>query len=806
MAKMTPENAQSILKKHTIEADAKHLADAYDNIELFEALLAAGADPNYMVEGSTPLFMDAYGRSKYFPFKLLMEYGADPNRPYKNDPKSPNVIFDMASTSGPGMFFWPMLEAGLELNAFHPVTGENLVTYMVRQPYSSVDVLKNLLENGADPNLPNKNGFTIYELLAQNKIRTRKPEFFLLKKYEKGGRELPPIPEGIISPVKKPILKISYEDSISSWRALEVLGKDVDSLTVRMYNLYFYDTEFPRSHTAALNIVFSLLERAKTPSQWQDIATVFEYDKHHIDVARKYIRSFEVYDVNAVHSNDLWKDTQLYKFDEVTDDMREKLMHATMTIRVSDPEMLETIEPGTWMNIPYRSASPFWYLENKDAGTFFALFKSEGGKWMSREGEIGTDGKLKPVAGISKGYYKEENNRAEAFAFGKKEAGYELVYKNYDTAYNIEEEIRNGKAEEKINENKANYSEEAIAAIQNEDVAKLRSILATGVHPDTLKTSYGKLATEYVADKYRTTQKHAEMLQLLLDHGADINHKEYDHPLLQQVCSGHAKNEASDEMVRCLIAAGADIFANSKSKGYHKSSVLQSACYGGMLWFVAYLLEKGVPVDYKDTEGMTALNYAVLSDRNSAAIIDVLLKNGADKNDFLTLSPHGSTSLENAEIPETIEKIISLGFDINMKNSHGYPGLFRAAEYGTAEIFETYLNLGAGVDLPNVLNRVNYRLHDKGSKQQSVEVSLKKLRMLHQRGYDITAGTTTFTWTYQSYEGRKKITKFEEQVLLDLWEMGCRPSWKKTFLEYVKRVNSTKLIALAETLPEHRVS
>ena len=82
---------------------------------------------------------------------------------------------------------------------------------------------------------------------------------------------------------------------------------------------------------------------------------------------------------------------------------------------------------------------------------------------------------------------------------------------------------------------------------------------------------------------------------------------------------------------------------------------------------------------------------------------------------------------------------------------------------------------------------------------------MKKLKMLYERGYDITGGTDTFTSIYRSYEGRKKIAKFEEQILLDLWEMGCRPSWKKPFLEYVTRVNSAKLIALAETLPENMI-
>lgn len=43
------------------------------------------------------------------------------------------------------------------------------------------------------------------------------------------------------------------------------------------------------------------------------------------------------------------------------------------------------------------------------------------------------------------------------------------------------------------------------------------------------------------------------------------------------------------------------------------------------------------------------------------------------------------------------------------------------------------------------------------------------------------------------YKKRKKIAKWEQQALLDLWAMDCRPIKTITFTQYVQKINSKPL-------------
>lgn len=797
MEKMTSRKAKSILKKNNLEADGKYLFNAFNDTEVFKALLAAGADPNHLeVEFDVPILSLAYSRQEYVPFMLLIQYGANPDVPSSTNADRTPIIFEMVDPqTGIDRYLWHMIQANANLNQLHPQTGYTLLMHSASRYYVSIDTLEYLIARGANPNLPNKAGFTIYDLIDEGKINLHKPELLMLKKHQMGYQEPATIQKEFLPPAQKPDLKIQFSHSLSAWRGIEVLDKTEDILTVRMYNLGLYDSDFPRTHTHALNIVFSLLENAKTPSEWQQIAAAFEFKKYHLGVARKYIQSFEVSDFHLEYDEELWEGKRGYNFEDITDEMRGKLLHATMNIRVNDPEMLETIETDRWIKIPEFHVDPFWYLENSVTSSFFVLYSSEGGKWMSREGQIGTDGTGKPVGGIGKGYYKEENNRAEIFAMGKVEEGYALIYKNYDTTYNLEEGIIERARQEKINENKADYSEEAFEAIREKDISKLKTILETGVHPDTLKDKYGNPALEDVAGSYFAEQVHLEMLRLLLEKGANPNNEAYDHPLLQQVTI-HAKNEIHDEIVRSLINAGADFSLVSKSSSYQKSSPLQCACRGGMLWFVEFLLDKGADVHYKDENGLSAINYALESERNVIEIIDVLLGSGADKNDLHVFS-YGKNAFERARIPEMIEKLVSLGFDINMPNKSDLPAIYDAAMRGTLEIFATFLRLGADFELHWILSRIteNFYRNDK----ENIERQVEKLRMMHNLGYAIisASGNNPLEALHDNFKKRKKITKWEEKVLLDLWEMDCKPRHLRdlnNFHEYVTKVNSVPLM------------
>ncbi|RZJ70295.1 ankyrin repeat domain-containing protein [Flavobacterium sp.] len=794
MAKMTLDKARSVLKKHKVEANGKHLFDAFGNPELFEALLVAGADSNHFdTEFNVPILSLAYSRQEYPEFALLLQHGANPDVPSSTDVARTPILFEIVS-SDPDGYLSLMIQANADLNQFHPETGNTLIMHAATHYYVSLEMLEVLIKNGADSNLPNRDGFTIYDLIDQGKVSFHKPNLLFLKKHQTGYSERI-VTKEIVPPAQTPDLRTQFSHSIGSFRGIKVIGKTDDTLTVRMYRTKRYDSDFPRTHTDGLNIIFSLLEHSETLSDWKDVASTFDFQKNHVSVARKFIASTIVSDFDLTFHEALWLEKGYCDFDEISDETREMLQQATMAITVTDPTMLETISVGTSIKISQYNVAPIWYLENKASSSYFVLFTSDGGKCMSKQGEIGQDAKAKPVAGISKGYYKEENLRAEAHAFSKFGEGFELVYKNFDTAYNLEEGIEEAARQAKINESKADYSEDALEAIQSTNVAKLKSILETGVHPDTLKDKYGNLALGQVAGAYFPESAHLEMLKSLLEKGANPNHEAYqDEPLLQKV-SRRAKNELADEMVRTLLDAGADISSNA-SELYQKTSTLQSACRGGMLWFADYLIEKGANLHYKDENGLAALNYAVQAEKNGVEIIDLLLKNGADKNDLNTFS-YKSNVFQYAGSIAVIEKLVALGFDIDKVGDQYVSAIYTAAERGSIETFEAYLRLGAQFERYRILGKItdNFHRNDKDFIARQIE----KLRIIHKLGHSIvpSSDSTALEKLHDQFRKRKKIAKWEENALLDLWEMDCKPQRLRDlaeFNDYVTKVNSQPLM------------
>ncbi len=800
MEKMTLKEAKSILKKYKLEADGKHLFDAFNNFGLLEALLMVGADANYIeAQFNVPVLSLAYSRQEYTNFRLLLDYGANPDVPSSVFTNREPIIFEIASPqTGVDGFLYLMIKAGIDLNQMHPESGYTLLQHAASRYYVSLENLEHLIEKGADPNLPNRDGQTLYDLIDSEKIKLGKPVLLALKKHQTGYVERP-IAFQIVAPPQKPEWDTYFSCPRGSFRVVKVLDKTDDTLTVRMYRTERHDIDFPRTHTDSLSIIFALLEHSKTSSEWKDAVSVFHFTGNHAALARHYIQSHIVSDFNLTMHADIWEEKNYKPFDDMSEETREKLQQATMTITVTEPEMLKTIEAGNWVKIPEFNVAPLWYLENKTTSQYYFFYISGGGRWIAKEGEIGAEAKGKVIGGIaSGGYYKEEYIRAEAFVSKKFEEGFELVYKNFDTAYNLEEGIEKAAREAKINENKnQDYSEAAFEALKQKDVEKLAEILKTGVHPDTLKDNYGNSMLEAAVEAYYPEAFHLEMLKLLLASGADPNHELYEHePLLQKVCR-HAKNELADEMVRALLDAGADI-STVGSKMYQFTSNLQAACQGGMLWYIEYLLEKGADVHYKDENGLSALNYAVRAERNGVEAIDLLLKNGADKND-LNMFCYSKNVFEYAETPEVVYKLVDLGFDINMPTHHSdYPAILTIAKRGSVKMFDTFLKLGGMDEMHRVLSSL-YDPLDRNS-QSTIEEQIEKMRLLHKLGYSLISTSDGNPIEYlvdRNLIRRKKIAKWEEKALLDLWEMDCAPRrmYKLNELyEYVTKVNSKPMM------------
>lgn len=792
---MTFKYAKSILTKHNLEADGKNIFNAFNKIELLEALLIAGADANYVEpQFNVTVLSLAHSRNEYTNFRLLLEYGANPDTPLSTFVNGEPIIFEIASPQkGVDSFLRPMINAGINLNQLHPESGYTLLQHAASRYYVSLENLEFLIENGADPNFPNRDGLTLYDLFNDGKISLPKRIVIALKKHQTGYVE-GPLELQIVRLAQKPELDTHFYNARGSFRIVKVFDKTNDTLTVRMYRTKQHDADFPRTHTDSLNIIFSLIENSKTPSAWKDAISVFYFDQNHIATARHYIKSHIVSDFDLTFHKELWEEKGVKTFSEIDEKMLVKLQQATITITVNEPEMLDTIEIGSLVKVPEFNVSSLWYLENKTTFQYFLFYVSDGGRWIAKEGEIGTEAKGKVIGGISPGYYKEENNRAEAFVFKKLDEGFELIYKNFDTAYNLEEGIEEAMRQAKINENKnQDYSEEAFEAIKNKDVAKLVEILETGVHPDTLKDNYGNYAIETIGRNWHPEAVHLEMFKLLLDFGADPNKTNYDKLLIQEFTI-RATNEFGDEMVRSLVEAGSDINAISPEG----LSTLHCACRSGMLWFVQYLLESGADANLKDKdEERTPLHYVLQSKRNGAAIIDLLLEYGADKNSLYTFYRYKNAFELTATI-EVVEKLVEIGFDINMANKNGYPSIVEIAEYGSSEIFGAFLKLGGNHEM----NMILYRLYEPLSKnyQDRIESQIKKMRILYDLGHSLTWSVEHNPIDYFldfNLKKRKKITKWEQKALLDLWEMDCAPRrlYKLNELyEYVTKVNFKPMI------------
>ncbi len=793
---MTPEKALLILLKNQVDANGKHIFKALGNPELLEALLVCGADANHFdTYFNVPVLSLAHSRQELSEFKLLLEHGANPDSPSSVFENREPIIFEVVSAQqGVDSFLRPMIKAGIDLNQLHPESGQTVLQHAASRYYVSGENLEFLIENGADPNLKNKHGQTLYDLIDTGEIKLHKPILLALRKHQTGYVERE-ITLDLFPKIENLNLDTHFYHSLDSFRGAKVLGKTSDTLTVRIYRTKQYDLDFPRTHTDALNIIFALLEQSKTPSAWKDAASVFDFQKYHVPVARQYIKSHIVSDFQLTYHGDLWEEKGYKSFDEIDSETLEKLQQATITITVNEPEMLETIEVGTKAKVPECNVQPLWYLENKATNQFFFLYMSNGGRWMAKEGEIGSDAKAKVIGGISKGYYKEANARAEAFAFQKFNDGFELVYKNFDTDYNLEDKVEAATRKAKINEDKnQDYSADAISAIKKKDVAKLAKILATGVNPDTLKDDYGNYAIEIVGETWYPEAAHLEMFNLLLNAGANPDKANYDQILAHNVAI-RATNEFSDEMVKGLVKAGADLISVSDKIG---ESVLQCACRGGMLWFVEHLLENGADPNYTNQdEARTALHYALDAQRNAPEIIDLLLKYGADKN-LLHTFYRFRNAFELAETVGTIEKLVEIGFDINMPNEHGNRAIYNAAEFGSTEMFAAFLRLGATFELYQLLYNITVKFRN--NSQSDIERQIEKMRILRGLGHDLvsTSGDSPFVnLVDQNLKRRKKIAKWEEKALLDLWEMDCEPrrlSELNEVLDYLTKVDCQPMI------------
>src|SRR5258708_22941901 len=239
----------------------------------------------------------------------------------------------------------------------------------------------------------------------------------------------------------------------------------------------------------------------------------------------------------------------------------------------------------------------------------------------------------------------------------------------------------------------ADPSDAFYSAIRSNDLAKLKSILASG--PNPRNASNQKDARGLPPLMYAAAVGSADAMKILIDKGADVNVKNaFDSTALMWSVTDLTK-------VRMLVDHSADVNATSK-QGH--TPLLLAAMSDGSSPILRLLIAKGANVKAVDNNKVNGL--LASSEANDIDAVRIFLDAGLDVNstDFTTYTPlmnaagRGNTAM--------VKLLLSKGADAKLvssressgivKNGPINPGNFTAlslaATYGPADLVTPLLN------------------------------------------------------------------------------------------------------------------
>ena len=179
--------------------------------------------------------------------------------------------------------------------------------------------------------------------------------------------------------------------------------------------------------------------------------------------------------------------------------------------------------------------------------------------------------------------------------------------------------------------------------------------------------------------------RHQQIVQLLLDHGADVNIPDKDGVTPLE----HAQRRGFTEIVTILNNAIA------------KDMQMIVAAEQGDIETVRLLLDQGASVHARDQAGRTALIAAAY--RNDLAIADVLIQAGSDVNVQDNTQQSAYLISTSDGYLELLKRTLQAGANVHSKDSYNGTGLIRAADRGHVEIIQELLKTDIVIDHVNNL-------------------------------------------------------------------------------------------------------
>ena len=181
-------------------------------------------------------------------------------------------------------------------------------------------------------------------------------------------------------------------------------------------------------------------------------------------------------------------------------------------------------------------------------------------------------------------------------------------------------------------------------------------------------------------------ERHQQIVQILVDHGANITIPDHDgvSPL------EHARARGFREIEQILLAA-------QQSRGLQ----LIHAAEQGDLESVQFLLGQGASVEVQDENGRTALIAAAY--QNNLPIAELLIRVGADVNRQDNTKQSAYLISTSEGYLELLKLTLHAGADVHGTDSYNGTGLIRAADRGHVEIIQELLKTGIKIDHINNL-------------------------------------------------------------------------------------------------------
>lgn len=149
-------------------------------------------------------------------------------------------------------------------------------------------------------------------------------------------------------------------------------------------------------------------------------------------------------------------------------------------------------------------------------------------------------------------------------------------------------------------------SEALMVSVSANELERTKQILSLGIDPNTAEN-----ATSATPLFTAISNNNPQMVQLLLDHGADVNqvNEKGSYPM-HEAASGNAfagdTKYRANEMIQTLIEHGADV----NQKNAKGQTPLMLACKAGRTETLIFLLNKNAKSSIQDEKGKTVGDYA----------------------------------------------------------------------------------------------------------------------------------------------------------------------------------------------------